>query len=103
MVDMIRKHDLKEAVVRLVLKLTPETESKLNEKALRGTLMGAGAFYIAAIAKDVEQAARVRLGESPEGLTQKELLERYLLTKEVAPDRRKVLLEAADEILSDGG
>ncbi|MEL7234655.1 MAG: DNA double-strand break repair protein Mre11, partial [Chloroflexota bacterium] len=99
MVDMIKRHNLQDAVVRLVLKLTPDTEARLNENALRGTLREAGVFYIAAVAKDVEQAARVRLGESPEGLTHRELLERYLLSKEVPPERRTVLLEAADTIL----
>ncbi|MEM6282691.1 MAG: exonuclease SbcCD subunit D [Chloroflexota bacterium] len=100
MVDMIKRHNLREAVVRLVLQLTPDTEARLNENALRSTLREAGVFYIAAVSKDVEQVARMRLGSSPEGLTHRELLERYLLSKEVPPERRTVLLEAADAILT---
>jgi hypothetical protein len=35
------------------------------------------------------------LGDTPEGLTDLELLDRYLITKEVRPERREGLLEAA--------
>ncbi len=98
MLAMVREHDLTDAVVRLLLQLTPESEAKFNETAVRNAIREGGAFYIAAVGKDVEQPARARLGTSPEGLTPSELLERYLQTKEVNATRREQLLHAAEGI-----
>lgn len=98
-VDAIESHDLKSAVVRVILDLTPETEAKLNEGIVRDALLRGGAAYIAGIRREVEQPARARLGASPEGLTDAELLERYLISKEIGEDRRALLLEAAQDIL----
>ncbi len=100
-IDLIRRHNLNDAVVRLLLKLTPEAQSKLNENALRTALRDAGVFYIAAMGKDVDQPARIRLGTSPEELTSMELLERYFISKEVGEARRHKLMQAAAELLED--
>ncbi len=102
-VDEIEAYDLKGAVVRVILDLTPETEAKLNEGILRDALLRGGAAYIAGIRREVEQTARARLGASPEGLTDTELLERYLLSKGMGEDRRARLMAAAGEILADEG
>jgi exonuclease SbcD len=98
-VKLIARHDLHEAVVRLILDLSPETESRFNENIVRDELKHAGVFQIAGIRKQIEQPARARLGANPEGLTPLELLERYLISKEVAEDRRLELLDAALPIL----
>jgi len=95
----IEQYDLRGAVVRLQLKFSPESEAKFNENSVREALRRAGAFYIAVISKDIEQPARIRLGKSPEGLTHMELLERFLMSKEIPEDRRAELLEAALEII----
>jgi len=95
---MIRERDLKQAVVRLLLQFSPETEAKFNENAVRDALRQGEAFYVAAVGKDVEQPARMRLGTSPEGLTPTELLERYLQTKSVGTARREQLVSAAERI-----
>lgn len=98
-VGLIAQHDLRKAVVRLLLDLSPETEARFNENIVRDELRRAGVFQIASIRKQVEQPARARLGVSPEGLTPLELLERYLISKEVPEDRRLELLDAALPIL----
>ncbi len=82
-VDEVEAYDLQGAVVRVILDLTPETEAKLNEGIVRDALLRGGAAYIAGIRREVEQTARARLGASPEGLTDTELLERYLLSREI--------------------
>ncbi|MBI5668141.1 MAG: exonuclease SbcCD subunit D [Chloroflexi bacterium] len=102
-VQLINRHDLRDAVVRLLLELTPETEARLNENIIRDHLKHAGIFQLAVIRKQVEQPARARLGASPEGLTPAELLERYLISKEVPEDRRQELLDAAQAIFEQGG
>jgi exonuclease SbcD len=96
--DLLRKHNLRDAIVRLLLDLTPETEARFNEGTIRDALKEAGVNYLAAIRKQVEQPARARLGGSPEGLTHAQLLEKYLLSKELTPERRKELLELAEQI-----
>ena len=101
-VDEIEAYDLKGAVVRVILDLTPETEAKLNEGILRDALLRGGAAYIAGIRREVEQPARARLGASPEGLTDAQLLERYLISKGIGEDRRGELLQAAADILDSG-
>jgi DNA repair protein SbcD/Mre11 len=88
------------AVVRVILQLTPEGEGAFNEASVRRVLTDQGVFYIAGISREVEQVARVRLGGSPEGMTPAELLERYLVTKEIPAPRRETLLNAARDIFA---
>jgi DNA repair protein SbcD/Mre11 len=99
---LIAKHELGGAVVRLLLDMSPESEARLNENALKDELKEAGVYQLAAIRKQVEQTVRARLGASPEGLTNFELLERFLLTKEIPPERRQELLAAAEAIFEQG-
>jgi len=101
-VNFIEQHDLSGAVVRVYIQLEPDNEARLNEAVLRETLLRrAGASFVAVISKEVEQPARARLGMSPEGLTHMELLERYLMSKGVSPERRLELMEAAKEIFEN--
>lgn len=101
-VNLIARHDLSGAIVRLILDLTLETEARFNENIVRDEFKRAGVYQLAGIRKEVEQPARARLGASPEGLTNVELLERYFLSREISADRRSELLEAAQPIF-DGG
>ena len=100
-VDEVEAYDLQGAVVRVILDLTPETEAKLNEGIVRDALLRGGAAYVAGIRREVEQTARARLGASPEGLTDTQLLERYLISREIGENRRAQLLAAAGEIIGD--
>ena len=93
--QLIARHDLRDAVVRLRLDFTAETLARFDEGTVREQLRHVGVSQIAAIQKRVQEPARARLGGSPEGLTQPELLERYLLSKEVPEERRDQLLELA--------
>lgn len=95
----IRRQDLKDAVLRLVIKLTPESETLLNDGLIVKELKRAGVFHIAGISKDVERRARARLGVSPEGLTPMQLLARYFEGRDVEAGRREALLRLAREIV----
>lgn len=97
---LIDQHKLDGAVVRLFLQLSADSESRLNENAVRDALKRGNAFQVAAIRKELEQVTRMRLGGSPEGLTHAELLARYLSSKEVPPARREELLEVAEAIFN---
>jgi hypothetical protein len=85
-------------VVRLLLDMTPESEARFNEITIRDVLKEAGINHLAVIRKQIEQPSRARLGGSPEGLTPIELLERYLISKEIDEERRQELIEAAEKI-----
>lgn len=102
-ITQIERLRLRDAVVRVLLSLTPESEARFNENAVRDALRRAGVYQVAAVRKEVEQPARLRLGASPEGLTPLELLDRYFISKEVEAERRRELLEAAEALLTDEG
>jgi hypothetical protein len=61
-------------------------------------LRQADVYHVAGIRKEIERGDRARLGANPEGLTYAQLLDRYLISKEVYADRREELLNAAQEI-----
>ncbi len=96
---LIRETELKQAIVRIIIQLTPETNASVKDSFLRRELLEAGVFHIAGIIRDIERPERARLGTNPEGLTHEELLEKYLISREIEPDRRDVLMEKAEEIM----
>lgn len=95
--EIIGRRDVRDVVVRVILRLRPEQEKQVREADVRRMLEGAA--FVAAVRSEVERKARLRLGTvRPEELTPMQLLERYLEAKEVPPDRRRELMEAAQEI-----
>ena len=93
--DAIRQEQISDAVVRLVIQLTPEGETLLKDSAIVDELKRAGVFHIAGIRKEVERGKRLRLDVSPDGLTPLQLLERYFSGRDVSAARREELLELA--------
>ncbi len=93
----LAQYDLAEAIVRVNVRLRPEQDASLREKDLRAALRGAD--YIAAINRQADREVRERLGGlSPEGMTPKQLLEKYLFVKNVDDDRIDLLVKYADRI-----
>jgi exonuclease SbcD len=87
-----------DAVVRVIVQARPEQSGQLRDPDIRRALEGA--YYIAGVNKEIERAYRQRLGaDAAEGLLPAELLARYLESKGTPPDRIKVLLQVAEEIL----
>lgn len=101
-VAAIREHDLKDAIVRLIIELTPETNASLKDGYIRGALQEAEVFHVAGIKREIESTDRARLGTNPEGMSYGELLEKYLIAREYDTDRRQQLLQAAEEIMGTG-
>lgn len=98
--EAVGRHDVRDAVVRVILRLRPEQEKQVREADVRRMLEGAA--FVAAIRSEVERKARLRLGTvRPEELTPMQLLERYLEAKQVPPDRRRELMETAREIFGE--
>jgi exonuclease SbcD len=93
---------LGDSVVRLLITLDESQERLIDERAIRRAL--AGAYYVAAISKDVRRAYRQRLGgHAVEELTPRQLLELYLDARGAAPERKELLLRYGDTILAARG
>ncbi len=99
-IEAISHHNLEDAVVRMVIQADVETESKLQDTLIYRALDEANVDIVAAVQKNVDRPARARLGESPEGLTMLELLERYLQGKDLSPERIAALLQRAEEFFA---
>jgi exonuclease SbcD len=99
--DTVKKHDVTDAVVRVIIEADMETNALIQTNPIEQALREAGASVIASIQRDVDQPSRMRLGPTPEGLSPLELLERYLQSKEISPARIAVLMEAAHNMIED--
>jgi exonuclease SbcD len=87
---------LKNAIVRVRLKLRPDQLAGLREDELRRSLLEYDIYHLAGIERKVDRPRRVRLGgASVEGLSPLQLLEKYLETKSVRPERIELLLKHA--------
>lgn len=93
--------DVTDAIVKLIVKATPENEAHIDLREIRGYLKEAN--YIAAIVRDVERQKRLRLGTAQEiaSLSPRDLLGRYLEAKQVPPEQREKLLTRADGIFNE--
>jgi len=93
----IAPYDLADAIVRVNVRLRPEQDASLREKDIRAALRDAD--YIAAINRQADREVRERLGGlSPEGLTPKQLLQKYLFAKNVDDDRIDLLVKHAEQM-----
>ena len=92
-------HDLRGAVVRLIVRMRADQEPLVRDRDVRALL--SDAYFVAGIVREVEREARVRLGSlAPEEMTDHELLAKYLETKNTVTERTKVLLECAEGIFA---
>ncbi len=95
--------NLADAVVKLIIRATPENEPHLNIREIRKLLKDKEVAHVASIIRDVERPIRLRLGTAQEiaNASPQELLARYFEAKQVARERRKMLLKYADQIFAE--
>jgi len=97
----LARKDFEEAIVRLQIKVSAAKEGLVQENEIRKALKGA--YFIAAINKEVEQEHRSRLGAySAEGITPLEALQLYLESRKTPKDRARVLLEYGERLIQEG-
>ncbi|MGC9397717.1 MAG: metallophosphoesterase family protein [Anaerolineae bacterium] len=98
--EAVAQHDLTGAVVRLIVRMTPEQEPHLRDGDLSPLLEQA---FFAQINRDVDRSVRDRLaGLEPESMTPEHLLERYLLAKNKTEDEIARYLSVARDIFHAG-
>lgn len=98
----IARHDVKDAVVRVRVRLAQHQEAALRMRAIEEAL--ADAYVIAGILRDVQRDARSRIGiQNPEALSPEALLERYFISKNTPRERIADLLRAARELMDGNG
>ncbi len=99
--EAVAAYDIRGSVVRLVLQMRAEQEPLVRDREVRRLL--AAAHFVGAIVREVERGARVRLtGLAPEEMSDRQLLERYFETRDVPPERIRLLLERAARLFEEG-
>ncbi|RMG66011.1 MAG: exonuclease SbcCD subunit D [Chloroflexi bacterium] len=94
----IARREIRDAVVRVRVKLLQHQETMLQLGAIEAAL--GDAYFIAGISRDVQRDARSRIGiQNPETLSPEALLERYLLSKNTPRDHIDELMRAARELM----
>jgi exonuclease SbcD len=95
----VATHDLRDAVVRLILQMRADQEPLVPDRDVRALL--SDAYFVGSITREIERETRIRLGNlAPEEMTDRELLVKYLETKNTDPERARVLLEHAETIFA---
>jgi exonuclease SbcD len=94
----LEANQYEQAVVRVAITMSAEQSIALREREIETALIGAQSV---SIVREVEDEARARLGEfAPETLTPLQLLDQYFESRGVDPERRKVLLTRAEDIIT---
>ncbi len=98
--EAIGRRDVREAVVRVRLRLRSDQAPLLNERAIRAAL--SEAYIIGGVAKEIDWAERSRLGAvNVESMTPLELLERYFQVSGTPKEEQRLLLRDAAEIVRE--
>jgi len=97
-VDAIERADIRDAVVRVIIRTTADRDLLIQESRVRRALQDA--FYIGALIHDVVRPERLRLGDQHEiaSLTPLEALGRYLQVKQTPPERIAELMRYAQAL-----
>ena len=94
----IARKDIKDAIVRLHIKVAPERAGLIQDADVYQVLEEA--HFVAAVVKKVEREVRNRLETcSAEEITPLEGLRAYLKTRDLSPERTSVLLNYGEKII----
>jgi exonuclease SbcD len=98
-VEAIRRADVRDAIVRVLITLTPQQNAALEDNELRQAL--APAHFVSAVTKNLAQERRRRVFDEdvPERMEPLDALRRYFEAAERPPDYREILLEHAKVIV----
>ncbi|MFC2019991.1 exonuclease SbcCD subunit D [Chloroflexota bacterium] len=92
-----QQDNVRDAIVRLLISLPAELEGQIRDSDIRHVLREAHSF---AIAKDIRRDTRLRLGGvTVEEITPTDALKAYLESKQLSPERTKLLLEYGEKLI----
>jgi exonuclease SbcD len=98
----VAAHDIKDAIVRMIIHTTVEKNQLLRDNDIY-SLLGE-AYKVANVVRDVKRVSRLRLGSDPmiEQMTPVQLLERYLSVSRsrLSKEHVKKLLEYAQRVMN---
>jgi exonuclease SbcD len=96
----LAEHDIKDAIVRVIITVAPEHSDLIDERQIRERLREA--YLLAAIVKEeIKAPARSRDSELTEVLGPLQAVERYILSHPEYTERRQALLERAQLLLQE--
>jgi exonuclease SbcD len=96
----IGRKDIKDAIVRLRIKVSPERAGLIQDSEMHQLLEEA--HFVAAVVKEVEREVRNRLETySAEEITPLEGLRAYLKTRDLSPERASILLNYGQKIIRE--
>jgi len=94
-----QQEKVKDAIVRLNINVPAQIENQVSDTAIREALKEAHYYTIA---QDVQRETRLRMGNrTAEEITPGDALKAYLESKNIPPDRQKVLLEYGEKLIED--
>ena len=103
--ESLKKHELKDAVVKVVIECDEETASQILENPIRQQLEAQGADFIASIQKEIASADRTEteLGYSDSlvAASPMELLEKYFEAKQTPKKEIEKFKQLAESLLSE--
>ena len=94
----IARHPVAGAIVRLRIRLSGEQSARVRDADLRPYL--SSAHYVASISREVTDQTRRRLAAEPTDLQPLAALRLYLENQGVNPQRQRLMLERAEELLA---
>ena len=101
--ETIKKEDIREAVVKLIIQIDEEKVGELSENKIRLALQEAN--FIAGIIKEVNTSQRIQIknGFSDElaSLDALGILKKFLETKKVSKEHRQELLKTAEKLIEE--
>ena len=97
-VRAIERRPVAGSIVRLRLSVSGEQSGRIRDADLRAAL--SPAHYIASISREVTDESRRRLTAEPGDLEPMAALRLYLESQGIAPERQRILLERAEELMA---
>jgi len=94
-----QQEKVKDAIIRLNISVPAQMENQVSDTAIREALKEAHYYTVA---QDVQRETRLRMGNrTAEEIAPGDALKAYLESKNIPPDRQKVLLEYGEKLIED--
>jgi hypothetical protein len=95
----IKRKEIADAVVRVRITLTAESDAHLRENEIRDALEPA--HFISSISREIQGARRTRISSTEgENLQPMQALGIYLDSKKIDGDRREKIMRKAEELIA---